>query len=138
VSKPELGTLKPKPHLERKQFFFSSWNIPYTPNPFFTGREDVLAQLHEALAAKGTAAVSGMPGMGKTQTAVEYAHRHQSEYKLILWVRSDTREALISDFVRIAGILQLPEVRAPEQNLAIGAVKRWFDANPDWLLVLDN
>jgi tetratricopeptide (TPR) repeat protein len=146
VSKPELGTLVPLPTRERKQFFFdtgqkqsfNSWNIPYTPNQFFTGREDVLRQLHEALETKGTAAVSGMPGMGKTQTAVEYAHRHRSDYRLILWARADTRETLISDFVNIAGTLQLPEVRAQEQNLAVGAVRRWFDANPDWLLILDN
>lgn len=146
VSKPELGTLVPLPTRERKQFFFNAgqkqssntWNVPYTPNQFFTGREDVLAQLHEALETRGMAAVSGMPGMGKTQTAVEYAHRHRSEYKFIFWARAETRETLISDFVSIAGTLQLPEVRAQEQNLAVGAVKRWFDANPDWLLILDN
>src|ERR1044071_1020054 len=135
VTKPELGPIQPLPTRERKQFFLANnWNIPYTPNPFFTGRGDVLTQLHEALDTKGTAAVSGMPGVGKTQPAAEYAHRHRSEYKLILWARAETRETLISDYVNIAGILQLPEVKAPEQNLAVGAVKRWFDANPDWLL----
>jgi tetratricopeptide (TPR) repeat protein len=138
ATKPELGGLRPMPPRARKQFFFNTWNIPYTPNPFFTGREDVLRQLHEALETKGTAAVSGMPGVGKTQTAVEYAHRHRTEFRLILWARADTRETLISDYVNIAGTLQLPEVRAQEQNLAVGAVKRWLDANPDWLLILDN
>ncbi|HJQ32733.1 MAG TPA: FxSxx-COOH system tetratricopeptide repeat protein [Pyrinomonadaceae bacterium] len=139
VTKPVLGSLKPLPTRERKQFFLvSNWNIPYQPNPFFTGREDKLAELRAALDTKGAAAVSGMPGVGKTQTAVEYAHRHRTEYKLILWARAETRETLISDFVNIAGTLQLPEVNAPEQNLAVGAVKRWFDANPDWLLILDN
>jgi Tfp pilus assembly protein PilF len=139
VTKPDLGPILSLPTRERKQFFLNStWNVLYTQNPFFTGREDVLGKLHEALNTKGTAALSGMPGVGKTQTAVEYAHRHRSEYRLILWARADTRETLISDFVNIAGTLQLPEVRAQEQHLAVGAVKRWFDANPDWLLVLDN
>lgn len=138
VTKPELGRLVPLPTRERKQFFFNTWNTPHAPNPFFTGREDVLRQLQEALETKGVAAVSGMPGVGKTQTAVEYAHRHRSEYKLILWARAETRETLISDYVSIAGTLQLLEARAQEQNLAVGAVKRWFDANPDWLLILDN
>ena len=50
-------------------------NLP-DRNPFFTGREQVLAQLQEALAAQGRAALSGLGGVGKTQTAVEYAHRH--------------------------------------------------------------
>jgi tetratricopeptide (TPR) repeat protein len=139
VTKPERGSFRLLPTRERKQFFLtSSWNIPYTENPFFTGREDVLARLHDELMAKGTAAVSGMPGVGKTQTAVEYAHRHRSEYKLILWARAETRETLISDYLNIATTLQLSEVRAQEQDLAVRAVKRWFDANPDWLLILDN
>ena len=50
-------------------------NLP-DRNPFFTGRERVLTQLQEALAEQGRAALSGLGGVGKTQTAVEYAHRH--------------------------------------------------------------
>ena len=138
VTKPELGKLVALPTRERKQFFFNTWSIPYTPTPFFTGREDVLGRIREMLRTKDTVAVSGMPGVGKTQTAVEYAHRHRSEYRLILWARAGTHETFISDFVGIAGTLQLPEVRAQEQSLAVGAVRRWFDANPDWLLILDN
>jgi hypothetical protein len=48
-------------------------NLP-DRNPFFTGREQVLIQLQEALAIQGRAALSGLGGVGKTQTAVEYAH----------------------------------------------------------------
>ena len=59
------------------------WNIPYQRNPLFTGREDVLKKLSEALKAGKTAAlaqpqaISGLGGIGKTQTAVEYAYRQQ-------------------------------------------------------------
>lgn len=52
----------------------------------------------------------------KAQTAVEYAHRHRSEYKLIFWARAETRETLISDYVNIAATLQLLEVRAPDSE----------------------
>lgn len=52
------------------------WNVPYPRNPFFTGREAILSQLSEALAPDRTpltqmAAISGLGGIGKTQTAVE-------------------------------------------------------------------
>ncbi len=52
----------------------SIWNIPYPPNPYFTGREELLSQLAAALrAGKTTAlsqpqAVSGLGGIGKTQS----------------------------------------------------------------------
>jgi len=47
-------------------------NLPER-NPFFTGRKQVLTQLQEAHAGQGRAALSGLGGVGKTQTAVEYA-----------------------------------------------------------------
>jgi hypothetical protein len=54
-----------RPLLENK---LALSNLP-DRNPFFTGRENVLAQLQEALAARGRAAFSGLGGVGKTQTA---------------------------------------------------------------------
>jgi hypothetical protein len=70
-------------------------NLP-DRNPFFTGRERVLAELQEALAERGRAALSGLGGVGKTQTAMEYAHRHLAEYARAFWATADSREALIS------------------------------------------
>src|SRR5438045_2440447 len=35
-----------------------TWNIPYQRNPFFTGREDVLSHLHNALTAANAAALT--------------------------------------------------------------------------------
>jgi hypothetical protein len=54
----------------------------YDPkNPFFTGREKVLGEISAALKGTGSAALSGMGGVGKTQTASHYAHIHRGEYK---------------------------------------------------------
>jgi hypothetical protein len=57
------------------------WNVPYSRNPNFTGRESILAQLEAALPSGMPAALSqaiaGLGGVGKTQTAVEYAYRHR-------------------------------------------------------------
>jgi hypothetical protein len=78
-------------------------NLP-DRNPFFTGRERVLTQLQEALAAQGRAALSGLGGVGKTQTAVEYAYRHLAEYDHAFWATAASREALLSGYVTIAGL----------------------------------
>jgi tetratricopeptide (TPR) repeat protein len=112
-------------------------NLP-DRNPFFTGREQVLTQLQEALAFQGRAALSGLGGVGKTQTAVEYAHRHLDEYAYALWTTADSREALVSGYVEIAGLLHLPEFTAEDQIIAVDAVKRWLSSYEGWLLILDN
>ena len=43
------------------------WHVPYQRNPFFTGREDILIQLHHALHTENTVALShpqGISGLG--------------------------------------------------------------------------
>src|ERR1700757_3626735 len=120
------------------------WHIPYQRNPFFTGREDVLAQLHRALQADATVAlshpqgISGLGGIGKTQTALEYAYRYRTEYNAIFWVRADSTTALTSSLVELASVLQLPERYEKEQEIIVQAVLRWFRLHPDWLLIYDN
>ncbi len=122
------------------------WNVPYRRNPFFTGRERLLEQLHNNLTAgQATAltqaqAINGLGGIGKTQVAIEYAYRHRQSdlYHFIFWVNADTRERLIADYVEIARLLHLPEQHEQDQNIIVAAVKRWLAMHHDCLLILDN
>jgi hypothetical protein len=83
-------------------------------------------------------ALNGLGGVGKTQTALEYAYRHQQHYQVVLWGNAHSRETLVTDFVSMAGHLNLSEKRAKDQGEAVSAVKRWLENNTGWLLVLDN
>jgi hypothetical protein len=102
------------------------------------GREVVLDQLREALEKRRRAALVGMPGVGKTQTAIEYAHRHRTDYAAVLWAGADSPETLTSGYVALARLLGLPQQNEPDQTVIVAAVRRWLGATPDWLLVLDN
>src|SRR5579883_1550545 len=113
------------------------WNVPFPRNPFFTGREAELHALHTQL-ADGSTAISGLGGVGKTQLAVEYAYRHRQEYQAVLWVRADSVEALTASYSELARLLALPEQDAREQEVVVGAVRRWLATQPGYLLILDN
>jgi tetratricopeptide (TPR) repeat protein len=83
------------------------WNVPFERNPFFTGREDILVEIRAALLSSGRAAFSGLGGIGKTQTAVEYAYRHKDDYSHILWVKADSKESLTLDFAQLDNLADL-------------------------------
>jgi tetratricopeptide (TPR) repeat protein len=118
------------------------WNLPHLRNPNFTGREDLLTRLRQALTsgqpAALTQAIHGLGGVGKTQLAVEYAYRHAADYELVWWVRAEEPAALAADYAALAGPLDLPEKDEPDQRLVVQAVRRWLGQHDGWLLVFDN
>jgi len=119
-------------------------NLPYVSlEELFKGREDILGRLHEALAeSKGGRAIAfhGLGGVGKTRLAVEYAWRHETEHRALLFVSAETPERLDAGLAALAGpeILDLAEKDAHEDAKKIAAVLGWLEANPGWLMILDN
>ena len=119
-------------------------NVPYSRNPYFTGRDKKLEQIHETLLSNKTVALSqpvavcGLGGVGKTQTAVEYTYRYRDEYEFVLWVKADSEDTIISDYVAVAKLLDLPVKNDSDQKLVVSAVLNWFKNNENWLLVFDN
>lgn len=117
------------------------WNVPQR-NSNFTGREELLAMLHERLSAGTTAvvpeALHGLGGVGKSQIAMEYAYRHQNDYDLIWWISSERLTMVRQAFVDLAVHLDL---NVTEPNVAVPAVRealRLGRPYADWLLVFDN
>jgi TIR domain/NB-ARC domain len=120
------------------------WTVRYTRNSHFTGRDDELKVLRERL-LQGSAgdltqpqAISGLGGIGKTQTAVEYAYRHRNDYGAVFWVRADSTLELNRGFVEVAKVLELPQANARDEDEAVQAAMRWLGTHPNWLLIFDN
>lgn len=132
------------------------WTVPYLRNPHFTGREDLLAQLQQRLAPPGASragnirqvalmqaqALIGLGGIGKTQTAIEYAYRAraQGRYTHTLWMTAASEEALMSTFVALASLLPIfaAEAETDQQKLA-AAIIEWLEhCEQPWLLIFDN
>jgi hypothetical protein len=120
------------------------WNVPRRHNAFFTGRASVLQQLADGFQiekGQGTIlpqAITGLAGMGKTQTAAEYAYLFREKYQAVLWVHAQRKENLILDFRTLAGLLKLPQEHLEDSTVLIQTVQKWFRSEKDWLLIFDN
>lgn len=126
----------------------STWMLPYLRNVYFTGREDILHNLHTVLQRREVAAVSqpeacavsGLGGIGKTQTAVEYAYRYGKDYDLVLWVLADSRTTLVSHLAGLASHFGVGQQGETDQYRLARAVKGHLETQEEqvWLLILDN
>jgi tetratricopeptide (TPR) repeat protein len=72
------------------------FTVPFRPkNEALVGRADVLTGLRQQLTkpkagVRAAAALTGIGGLGKTQLAVEYAHRYRDEYPGgVIWLTAD-------------------------------------------------
>jgi tetratricopeptide (TPR) repeat protein len=116
-------------------------NLP-ARNPNFTGRADLLDQLHQRLHPGQPAAVvqvqaqalHGLGGVGKTQLALEYAHAR--DYDLVWWVTAEQPAAIPGQLAALARRLGLPE--HAEQAETVHALWDALRQRDRWLLVFDN
>lgn len=121
--------------------------IPFK-NPHFTGRDKELADLRRQLVTASTAVIGqppiplyGLGGVGKTEIAAEYAHRHREDYALCWWVRCEREALIVNSLLSLGKRLQLPDFRVEERdysvNLVIDALNKGYPF-ANWLLIFDN
>jgi WD40 repeat protein len=135
----------PAPRPARKPATEAAFIVPFPRNGDFVGRDGDLERLHASLSGSGSgpvgirpAGLTGMGGIGKTQLAVEYVHRHRGDYPDgIYWI--DAAGPLADGFARLATDhrLRWAESDRPRDD-QIRAAFAALEGRPDALLVLDN
>ena len=119
------------------------WQVP-TRNAVFTGRVEVLEQLHDRLAGTSMAVVApmalhGLGGVGKTQVALEYAHRYMADYDVVWWIPAEQDELIngaLAPMAQSLGIRSRDSI--PETAQAVRDALRQGQPYERWLLIFDN
>lgn len=119
------------------------WNVDRR-NAVFTGRGEVLERLRDQLLGATQRvvlpqALHGLGGVGKTQVALEYAHRFRADYDVVWWVSALEPDTIRSALAALAGRLGLRvgENMAEAANAALEALRRGTPY-ARWLLIFDN
>ncbi|MCL1976239.1 MAG: NB-ARC domain-containing protein [Firmicutes bacterium] len=116
-------------------------NFTDKPTPHFIGREDTIKAIHDCFrqgeSVSLTQTISGLGGVGKTQVAMEYAHRYAHEYDVIWWIVAENLEDIykkILDFVKRKKLLKDNN----DNTVILGNFLSWFENNTNWLIIYDN
>ncbi|MFN6353691.1 MAG: NB-ARC domain-containing protein, partial [Cyanobacteriota bacterium] len=112
--------------------------LPFSSiGPLFKGRAALIEQLEDATRP---VALMGPGGVGKTRLAIEHAWRQVGRCNAVLLISASSAEALNRNLAGLCGgnALDLPEQSATEEAVQRQAVLHWLQANPGWLLIVDN
>jgi hypothetical protein len=115
------------------------WKVP-PRNPRFTGRDGMLTELRRRLRSGEPTltvqALYGLGGVGKTQLALEYAHRFAADYDLIWWIDAEQPVLIPGQLTRLAARLDLPG--GPTVVDTVDRLLTELRGRDRWLLIFDN
>ena len=110
------------------------YNIPdATPN--FVGRDIELQLIHDTFLGNpkpNGVVIAGIPGIGKSETVSQYAHRYAGEYDHIMFINGDSIEASVQDIAKILKLSNVTDIK-----VIVKLLEEYF-RNEKVLFVYDN
>jgi len=114
------------------------WKVPRR-NLTFVGREDALDGIRDhftSAAARRPYVLTGPPGVGKSELALEYAYRFASQYHLVWLLRCESQQSLQSELTELASTMNVPS-GGDAPGAVISYLEREGRQEESWLLIYD-
>ncbi|KAH0527489.1 hypothetical protein TsFJ059_002489 [Trichoderma semiorbis] len=123
--------------------------IPYTSNPDFVGRSEILKLLKDQLGhtrrtnstSQARASLYGLGGTGKTQIALEYAFQLQKTHPTVsvFWIHASSAARFRQAFASIAQKYDITGYAEPKVDMPL-LVRGWLEEKDrgEWLMIIDN
>ncbi|KAK4466236.1 kinesin light chain [Cladorrhinum samala] len=136
----------------RVQWDEAPFIVPYSSNPDFIGRTEILEKLKVQLGhtkgedaarrtSQGRAGIYGLGGIGKTQIALQYIYWLRDEYPdvSVFWVHASTAQRFSEAYASIAQACNIPGCDSPDADVPT-LVKKWLQTRNGhrWMMVIDN
>lgn len=117
-------------------------DIPFGPNPDFVDRGDILKEIDERCSKPaGRVALVGLGGAGKSQLAIQFAHRINDTQidTWVFWVYAASLARVEQAFRDIADNIKLRDRKQPGANI-YKLVSRWLSnrRNGKWVMIIDS
>ncbi len=118
-------------------------NIPYTKNPHFSGRKEILAEMEDSLKPGENnpliLALCGLGAVGKTQIALAYAINNGYLYDTIWWVNAENESAILNSYRTFLTQKEIIKKDITyEKDDILYSVRAWMLQNQNWLFIYDN
>lgn len=119
--------------------------IPHGLNLRFFSRADELRILTEELDPAATTrrfqavGLHGLGGVGKSQLALQYAHKSMDAYEIIAWIPSESEIKLVQALSDLANKLGLTDGTSEDDYGNVQKVRDWLNqSHKTFLLIFDN
>ncbi|KAI1315430.1 purine and uridine phosphorylase [Xylariaceae sp. FL0255] len=122
-----------------------SFNVPFRRDDDFVERKTILDRIHHTCSKPASRlALVGLGGVGKSQLAIEYAHRaretstQEDQEIWVFWVHAETQARVEEGFKSIADTVKIPGRNQPKADIPKLVCQWLHERNGRWLMILDS
>ena len=115
------------------------WHVPVSRRADFEGRAEDLERIDKWFRDGGRVlTLHGLPGIGKTQLAVHYAHLARSRYDLVWLIRGSSRSLIRSGLASLARDLLGARRTGIKEPELVDVARNFLSSSHGWLLIVDS